>query len=209
MQIGIPREKLHILDVPDGERAFYSKKTYDIEYEFPFGVQELEGVAYRTDYDLGVHQKGAGKPLEYFRTRVVGMEEGRSAQAFNLTAEEKIAWDRARVDLEIVDPKLKKLSDAAIVEKAMDREWAADAIRKAKEKAAAFDEIAKRSRDRQAALQAQANRERMLDLADQLEEQLREPRPERRGGQGPKTIAHKRNQLAPKSQIQNKLIEGE
>ncbi len=65
-EIGIPRAKLHILDVPDGERAFYSKKTYDIEYEFPFGVQELEGVAYRTDYDLGVHQKGSGKPLEYF-----------------------------------------------------------------------------------------------------------------------------------------------
>jgi glycyl-tRNA synthetase len=65
-EIGIPREKLHILDVPDGERAFYSKKTYDIEYEFPFGIQELEGVAYRTDYDLGVHQKGSGKPLLYF-----------------------------------------------------------------------------------------------------------------------------------------------
>lgn len=65
-EIGIPREKLHILDVPDGERAFYSMKTYDIEYEFPFGIQELEGVAYRTDYDIGVHQKGSGKPLEYF-----------------------------------------------------------------------------------------------------------------------------------------------
>jgi glycyl-tRNA synthetase len=65
-EIGIPRAKLHILDVPDGERAFYSKRTYDIEYEFPFGIQELEGVAYRTDYDLGVHQKGANKPLEYF-----------------------------------------------------------------------------------------------------------------------------------------------
>lgn len=65
-EIGVPREKLHILDVPDGDRAFYSKKTYDIEYEFPFGVQELEGVAYRTDYDLTVHQKGSGKSLEYF-----------------------------------------------------------------------------------------------------------------------------------------------
>ena len=65
-EIGIPREKLHVLDVPDGERAFYSKKTYDIEYEFPFGIQELEGVAYRTDYDLGVHEKGAGKSLVYF-----------------------------------------------------------------------------------------------------------------------------------------------
>jgi len=65
-EIGIPRAKLHINDIPDGERAFYSKKTYDIEYEFPFGVQELEGVAYRTDYDLGVHQKSSGKPLLYF-----------------------------------------------------------------------------------------------------------------------------------------------
>ena len=65
-EIGIPREKLHILDIPDGERAFYSQKTYDIEYEFPFGIQELEGVAYRTDYDLGVHEKGAGKSLVYF-----------------------------------------------------------------------------------------------------------------------------------------------
>jgi glycyl-tRNA synthetase len=65
-EIGIPRAKLHVLDVPDGERAFYSKKTYDIEYEFPFGIQELEGVAYRTDYDLGVHQRHSGKPLEYF-----------------------------------------------------------------------------------------------------------------------------------------------
>jgi len=65
-EIGIPREHLHILDIPDGERAHYSKKTYDIEYEFPFGVQELEGVAYRTDYDLTKHQEGSGKTLEYF-----------------------------------------------------------------------------------------------------------------------------------------------
>lgn len=65
-EIGIPREKLHILDIPDGERAFYSKKTYDIEYEFPFGIQELEGVAYRTDYDLGVHEKASGKSQLYF-----------------------------------------------------------------------------------------------------------------------------------------------
>jgi len=65
-EIGIPREKLHILDIPDGERAFYSQKTYDIEYEFPFGIQELEGVAYRTDYDLGVHEKGSGKSQLYF-----------------------------------------------------------------------------------------------------------------------------------------------
>jgi glycyl-tRNA synthetase len=64
--IGISRSKLHVLTVPDEERAFYSKGTYDIEYEFPFGRQELEGVAYRTDYDLSQHQKASGKSLEYF-----------------------------------------------------------------------------------------------------------------------------------------------
>ena len=64
--IGIPRDKLHVLTVPDADRAFYSKGTYDIEYEFPFGVQELEGVAYRTDYDLKQHQEASGKPLDYF-----------------------------------------------------------------------------------------------------------------------------------------------
>jgi glycyl-tRNA synthetase len=64
--IGIPREKLHVLTVPDADRAFYSKGTYDIEYEFPFGLQELEGVAYRTDYDLSQHQNASGKPLDYF-----------------------------------------------------------------------------------------------------------------------------------------------
>ena len=64
--IGLPREKLHVLTVPDADRAFYSKGTYDIEYEFPFGVQELEGVAYRTDYDLTQHQTASGKTLDYF-----------------------------------------------------------------------------------------------------------------------------------------------
>src|SRR5437868_11038565 len=64
--IGLSRAKLNVLNVPDEERAFYSKGTYDIEYEFPFGRQELEGVAYRTDYDLSQHQRASGKPLEYF-----------------------------------------------------------------------------------------------------------------------------------------------
>ena len=52
--------------MPEADRAFYSKGTYDIEYDFPFGRQELEGVAYRTDYDLAQHQNASGKPLDYF-----------------------------------------------------------------------------------------------------------------------------------------------
>jgi glycyl-tRNA synthetase len=64
--IGISRDRLHVKTVPDEERAFYSRGTYDIEFDFPFGRQELEGVAYRTDYDLLQHQKASGKSLEYF-----------------------------------------------------------------------------------------------------------------------------------------------
>jgi glycyl-tRNA synthetase len=64
--IGIARDKLHVHDIPAEERAFYSQGTYDIEYEFPFGIQELEGVAYRTDYDLTQHMKASGKSLDYF-----------------------------------------------------------------------------------------------------------------------------------------------
>jgi glycyl-tRNA synthetase len=64
--IGLSKDKLHVHEIPPDERSHYSKGTYDIEFEFPFGVQELEGVAYRTDYDLTQHQKTSGKPLEYF-----------------------------------------------------------------------------------------------------------------------------------------------
>ena len=66
VDIGLPRERLKVLDVPAADRAFYSNGTYDIEYEFPFGTQELEGVAYRTDYDLKQHMEASGKPLDYF-----------------------------------------------------------------------------------------------------------------------------------------------
>ena len=64
--IGIPRAKIHVLTVPDKDRAFYSQGTYDLEYEFPFGIQELEGIAHRGNYDLKQHQEASGKPLEYF-----------------------------------------------------------------------------------------------------------------------------------------------
>ena len=49
-----------------GELAHYAQAAYDIEYEFPFGWQEIEGVHNRTDFDLGRHQEYSGKKLEYF-----------------------------------------------------------------------------------------------------------------------------------------------
>jgi glycyl-tRNA synthetase len=55
--LGLKEKNIHELDVPDGERAHYSKKTIDFEYDYPFGKKELYGLAYRTDFDLKNHFK--------------------------------------------------------------------------------------------------------------------------------------------------------
>ena len=55
---GVGRDRVELLHVPADERAHYSKATVDIMYPFPHGVEELEGVANRTDFDLGSHTKG-------------------------------------------------------------------------------------------------------------------------------------------------------
>lgn len=52
---GLDPEKLHVHKIEESELAHYSKATYDLEYQFPHGLEELEGVADRTDYDLGNH----------------------------------------------------------------------------------------------------------------------------------------------------------
>ena len=56
-ELGLDKKNIHELDVPDEERAHYSKKTIDLEYDFPFGRDELYGLAYRTDFDLKNHFK--------------------------------------------------------------------------------------------------------------------------------------------------------
>lgn len=63
--LGVRAEKLHYVEIPDGERAHYSKRTVDIEYDFPFGQKELYGLAYRGDYDMQKHSSGSGEPLVY------------------------------------------------------------------------------------------------------------------------------------------------
>ena len=62
--VGISRSLVHELEVPDGERAHYSKRTIDFEFDFPFGRKELYGLAYRTDFDLTAHSKASGVPLK-------------------------------------------------------------------------------------------------------------------------------------------------
>ncbi|MEM6708316.1 MAG: glycine--tRNA ligase [Pseudomonadota bacterium] len=54
---GVPRDRIELLYVPDDELAHYSKATVDLMYRFPHGLEELEGIANRTDFDLGSHTK--------------------------------------------------------------------------------------------------------------------------------------------------------
>jgi len=64
--LGLSSDKLSLRDHETAELAHYSKATADIEYSFPFGLSELEGVANRTDFDLSEHQKHSGKDLTYY-----------------------------------------------------------------------------------------------------------------------------------------------
>ena len=66
LSLGICEEHLRLRDHEKEELSFYSKATTDIEFLFPFGWGELWGIADRTDYDLGRHQEGSGKSLDYF-----------------------------------------------------------------------------------------------------------------------------------------------
>jgi len=64
-KVGLPADKVHELEVPEADRAHYSQRTIDFEYDFPFGKAELAGLAYRGDYDLKRHQEASGKDLQY------------------------------------------------------------------------------------------------------------------------------------------------
>ena len=64
-ELGLRPEHIHELDVPAEDRAHYSKKTIDIEYDYPIGREELMGIAYRTDFDLMNIQRVSGKSMEY------------------------------------------------------------------------------------------------------------------------------------------------
>ncbi len=64
--IGLTVDKIHELEVADGDRAHYSKRTIDFEFDYPFGRKELYGLAYRTDFDLSAHTAGSKVDISYF-----------------------------------------------------------------------------------------------------------------------------------------------
>jgi len=68
LDLGVTKENLRLYEHPAEKRSHYSKRTVDIEYKYDFtGTEwgELEGIANRTDYDLGVHAKASGQDLSY------------------------------------------------------------------------------------------------------------------------------------------------
>lgn len=64
--VGIDKDLVYELEVLPEDRAHYSKRTIDFEFDFPFGRKELYGLAYRSDFDLKSHMESSGQSLEYF-----------------------------------------------------------------------------------------------------------------------------------------------
>jgi glycyl-tRNA synthetase len=65
-EIGLNPHHVHELEVADGDRAHYSERTIDFEFDYPFGRKELYGLAYRTDYDLMKHSDSSKVDLSYY-----------------------------------------------------------------------------------------------------------------------------------------------
>jgi glycyl-tRNA synthetase len=66
LDLGIPEDQLRLRDHDADELSHYSAATSDVEFLFPWGWDELEGIANRTDYDLAQHAKASGESLDYF-----------------------------------------------------------------------------------------------------------------------------------------------
>ena len=103
-EIGIDMTKIHELEVPEADRAHYSKKTTDFEFDYPFGRKELFGLAYRADFDLKNHK------LEY-------IDEEESGKTVPHVIEPTFGVDRAVLSLIVSsyreDPEGKQASDGA------------------------------------------------------------------------------------------------
>ena len=64
--LGLDSSHIHEVEIPDADRAHYSKRSVDHEFDFPFGQKELLGLAYRTDFDLKQHTEHSGTDLSYY-----------------------------------------------------------------------------------------------------------------------------------------------
>jgi hypothetical protein len=142
------------------------------------------------------------------KTATSAAEKALAGQFFNMSATEKIAWSKSLLEgmpTAQGEAIFGKLSPEKIAARMDDRAFAQKAIDKAREMAQMYDDLAKRQANETARRDAAILREQMYDKADMMEESLRNPRPVSGKGQGPKTRAAQRNQLAPEQEIQNAL----
>ena len=92
--IGLPAESLHLYWQKGDELAHYARACVDIEYAFPFGVQELEGIAARSDFDLTQHQKHSGKSLEVFDEALKNAVKAKSPEELEAFSAKVVAdWE--------------------------------------------------------------------------------------------------------------------
>jgi hypothetical protein len=151
---------------------------------------------------------GEGLPVSPGATLSSAADKLSRGQRFAMSADEMIAWNKTSVELAELMPSMKTLSQKAIAEKMMDRQWVASAIKKAAEKEEAFKLIERQSKDMQMVQQARIARESLMDAVETLQEALSQPRAKERArakSQGPKTLAAK-NQLGQIETL-NKLID--
>ena len=124
LDLGIAPEKIRIRPHEKEELSHYSAGTVDVEFDFPWGWGELEGIANRTDFDLNAHAEGSGEKLEYFDQQtgepyvpyVIEPAAGatRAMMAFLLAAyDEDVVADEKRVVLRL-DPRLAPYSIAVL-----------------------------------------------------------------------------------------------
>jgi hypothetical protein len=147
-----------------------------------------------------------GAPIYRVQKQSTKVTPGEQAnQAFALSAEERIAWNKTRVDLASVAPEFNKLSDKVIAERMMDRQWVSNAVTKAREQARGFDEIAQRAETAANSRAASIQRDRLMDLAEALDERLSTLPSVKPKAQGPKTRAAQRNALRGDDENQNRL----
>jgi hypothetical protein len=188
----------NLVEVPIGGSAVSLAPT-----SLESAVQKLSGQVIEqpsTSYTTRtIAPKSGAKPY----TRIIKTEgeptfERGVSRAFDLTAEERIAWEKTKVDLATAAPEFKGLTDKALASKMMDRQWVQDAVTKIQDKARAFQDIADQAKNAQMKRDAVIKRDQMLDLLTGLEENLRQPRPVSGTGQGPKTRAARANQLSPR-----------
>lgn len=132
-------------------------------------------------------------------------EKVASGRLFDMTAAEKVAWEKTKVDLAEVDPGFKNLSDKAVADRMMDRDWVANAVKKAREKEAMFAQLEQNAKSQRARADAAREREKMMQYAEDLDEYFQNMRPSSKIGQGPKTREAIRNQLLGGSEPINSL----